>query len=201
MGHWLEEAEKEVKGLNKQSRSAGFLDRKMRIRKNYAAHAETYDNFIKKLNELIKRVNALPLDKKQPFGNIDSQSKESKLENHQYIYKSSKRFEKKVYQGSFLDLLKPKHLKHVRVLIITVSSQPGKVGLDIRDESMLKEKIVIDKDVVQEKKKYRDETRFHEYLHCEMSDLNDKMALKFLDWLAFKSEVYDLPFVEKKEEE
>ena len=102
MSHWLEEAEREALGKESKSNSPSFLDRKMRIEKNYNAHAKEYNTFIKKLDKLVKRVNALPLEKKDPFGNIDSKSKESKLLNHMHVLKSSLRFEKKSVQGFFL---------------------------------------------------------------------------------------------------
>lgn len=195
MAHWLEEAEREGQGRESKSNSPSFLDRKMRIEKNYNAHAKEYNTFIKTIDKLVKRVNALPLEKKDPFGNIDSKSKESKLLNHMHVLKSSLRFQQKVYRGSFWDLLKPKHLKHVRVILITVSSQFGKIGLDVRDEALLKEKIVVDDELVKEKKKFQDEDRFHEYMNWDIKDLNEELALKIIDWLAYKAEVYELPFV------
>ena len=92
-------------------------------------------------------------------------------------------------------------MKHVRVMLITVSSQFGKIGLDVRDEALLKEKIIVDKDLVKAKKKFKDEDRYHEYLNWDIKDLDEELALKIIDWLAFKAEVYELPFVKVKYED
>lgn len=197
MGHWLEEAEQEYSGKKKKRRSAEYLDRMHRIANNYQENKTRYDAFAKKMHELIARVNALPLEKKQPFGVIDAEFKESKLNSKKYVYKSSRRHKKKVFRGSLFDLIRPQNMKHVRILTMTVSSQKGKVGIDVRDEDLLKERIVIDTDVVKERPPYKDPGRYHQYHRVSMQDLNEKLALILIDWLAYKIELKDLPFIKK----
>lgn len=195
MSHWLEEAEKGTATGKRSGHSAGFLDRKHHIEKNYKENKEAYKAFITELKKLRNRINALPLEKKVPFGNIDIKYKESKLGNQRYILRSSKRFEKKLFRGSIFDIFKPRHFKHMRMLTITLSSQMGKIGLDIKEETMLKERIVVDKDLVKEKKKYTDKNRYHNYFNWEVDKLDNKFAMVIMDWLAYKIELNELPFV------
>jgi hypothetical protein len=195
MTHWLEEAENRSKESGSKARSAGFLDRQMMIKKNYAENKEKYDAFVKVLNDLIDRVNALPLEKKEPFGYIDANFKNSRLENRNYIFKSNRRFMRTHLLAAIWNRFKPKHMKHVRILSLTVSSQMGKVGMDVRDESLLKKKIIVDADLVKKDKKYYDSNRYHEYLNWDINELNNDLALKIIDWLSHKIEASDLPFV------
>ena len=172
MTNWLEQAEQESFGnKEKKRRDAGFLDKKLRIKKNYETHKDEYNNFIKTMNELVGRVNRLPLKKKQPFGNINLKFKESKFNNKLNIYSSSKRYKKQILQksfyrlleGSFTRLFVPSHFKHIRVVYVSVSSQDGKIGLEVKENALLKSKVVVDKDLVKRRTKYKDRNRFHEY--------------------------------------
>ncbi len=82
MINWLEEAEQELdKKKGSKKHSARILDKKFRIQENYKKNNDKYDEFIAKLNELVDRVNNLPIEKKQPFGYINS--KEKKIETKQ----------------------------------------------------------------------------------------------------------------------
>ena len=204
MTNWLEEAEQEsFRKTEKKRRDAGFLDRKMRIEENYKNNKNEYNSFIKTLNELIGRVNRLPLKQKQPFGNINLKVKDSKFNNQLNIYSSSKRYEKQVLkktfyrllEGAFTRLFVPSHFKHVRVVYVSVSSQSGKIGLEVKETSMLKSKVIVDKELVKKHDKYSDKNRFHEYFHYDIDKLNKEFAMQIVDWLAFKKELKDLQFI------
>ena len=203
MINWLEDAEQESFGKKgKKRRDAGFLDRKLRIEKNYEAHKQEYNNFIKTLNKLIGRVNRLPVKKKQPFGNINLKFKDSKFNNQLNIYSSSKRYEKQLLKKSFFRLLEgaftrifaTSHFKHIRVVYVSVSSQSGKIGLEVKETALLKSKVVVDRELVKKHDKYKDRNRFHEYFHYDISKLNKDAAMQIVDWLAFKNELKDMPF-------
>ena len=204
MANWLENAEQESFGKkSKNRRDAGFLDRKTRIEKNYEANKKEYNNFIKTLNELIGRVNRLPLKQKQPFGNIDLKFKDSKFNNQLNIYSSSKRYEKQIFkktfyrllEGAFTRLFVPSHFKHVRIVYVSVSSQSGKIGLEVKETALLKTKAIVDKELVKKHNKYSDKNRFHEYFHYNIDKLNKDLAMQIVDWLAFKNELKDLLFI------
>ncbi len=205
MPHWLEAAESELKGKESKNRSAGFLDRKLRIQKNLKKNKAKYYAFINKLNDLIDRANSLPVDKKQPFGHIDKVYKNNKLENHMFSYKSNRRFEKqlpskimeRLAEFAILTLFKPSHFKHSRKLYITVSSKIDQIGLEVKEQSMLKQRIIVDKELVDKKNEYKDRDRFHRYFNWNINEVDEEFALKILDWLAFKSNLDDLPFIIK----
>lgn len=203
MNNWLEDAEQESFGKkNPKKRDAGFLDRKLRIEKNFEANKKEYYEFIRTLNELIERVNRLPIKKKQPFGNINLKFKNSKLKNQLNIYSSSKRYEKQILKKSFFRLLEgaftrlfvPSHIKHIRVVYISVSSQKGKIGLELKENALLKSKVIVDKELVKRRDKYTDPNRFHEYFRYDIDKLNKDLAMQIIDWLAFKIELNEFPF-------
>ncbi len=204
MAHWLSEAEQEIQRTTGRGKSAGFLDRKMRVHKNFDKNKAKYSKFIDTLNDYIKRANSLPLEKKVPFGNIDSKFKETKLRNHLYVYKSSRRYQRKLITKfwerlmdlAFFSLFKPSHFKHIRVMYVTVSSKMDQVGFEIREESQLKQREVVDRELAIQRK-YLDRNRFHEYINLEMDELSQELALQILDWLAFKEDLASLEMIKK----
>jgi len=204
--HWLFDAEQDQQKKKSYTESAGFLDRKMRIKKNYEANKDDYESFIELLSGLIDRVNSLPLDKREPFGHIDTIVKETKLENRTINYRTSQRFEKLLTSKMFdrllnfdlLNLNKPSNFKHIRTLYVSVSSKMGMIGLELKEEVQLKQKVVVDEDLVEEKDFFKDKNRLHDYFNWEIDKLDQKFALKIIDWLAFKCESKDLPFFREK---
>ena len=199
MINWLEEAEN---GLKKKKSPKGstarILDKKFRIQKNYEKNKDKYDSYIAKLNELVDRVNDLPIEKKQPFGYINSKEKKSRLNNHLYYFSSSKRIEKMKYRG-ILKFFKLSHYKNVRVIYFSVSRHIDIVGIEIKERSLLKERIkAISK--TDDKKgvkgsKHKDQDRIHFKFAWDMNKLDEELAIQVISWLAFKEDIRNLPFV------
>lgn len=205
--HWLFDAEQELQQKKSYTESAGFLDRKLRISKNYAENKEKYEEFIAMLNSFIDRVNKLPMEKREQFGHIDSLEKKTKLENRTVNYRSSHRFER-MLASKVLDRLvnldivnvnKPSNFKHIRILYVSVSSKMGMIGLEMKEEVQLKQKVVVDDNLVEEKNFFKDKNRIHNYFNWDIDKLDQSFALKIIDWLAFKSESKDLPFFKPKQ--
>lgn len=199
MTNWLEEAEK---GLKKKKGSKGstarILDKKFRIQKNYEKNKDKYDGFIAKLNELVDRVNDLPVEKKQPFGYINSKEKKSRLNNHLYYFSSSKRLEKIKFRG-ILKFFKLSHYKNIKVIYFNVSRHIDIVGIEIKERSLLKERIR-DTSKTDDKKgvkgsKHKDKDRIHFKFAWDMNKLDDELAMQVISWLAFKEDMENLPFV------
>lgn len=205
MTHWLDEAEGRSTSKKSQGRSAGFLDRKMRVKKNLDKNKDKFDQFVSKLNELIDRANRLPLEQKDPYGHIDVKYKETKLENRMYVFRSSRRYQKqlpkkiiqRLFDLSIFRLFKPSHFKHIRVIYLTVSSKIGQVGFEIKEEVQLKQREIVDKELVKEKIKYRDKNRIHDYFNYQIDKLDENLAIQILDYLAFKIDARGLGFVGK----
>ncbi len=205
MTHWLDEAESRSSSKKSRGRSAGFLDRKMRVKKNLDKNKEQYDQFIDKLKKLIDRANQLPLEQKEPYGHIDVKFKDTKLGNKMYVFRSSRRYQrqlpkkivKRLLELSVFKLFRPSHFKHIRVIYLTLSSKIDQVGFELKEEVQLKQRVVVDKEIAKDKVKYYDKNRIHDYFNSEISGLNEDLALQILDYLAFKIDARGLGFVGK----
>lgn len=198
MINWLEEAEQELeKKKGSKKNSARILDKKFRIQENYKKNKDKYDGFIAKLNELVDRVNNLPIEKKQPFGHINSKEKKSRLNNHLNYFSSSNRIEKLRFKG-FLKLFKLSHYKNVRVIYFSVSRHIDIVGIEIKERSLLKERMrtnskTDDKKGVKDSK-HKDQDRIHFKFAWDMNKLDEELAIQVISWLAFKEDIRNLPF-------
>jgi hypothetical protein len=198
MINWLEEAEQELdKKKDSKKHSARVLDKKFRIQENYKKNKDKYDRFIAKLNELVDRVNNLPIEKKQPFGYINSKEKKSKLNNHLNYFSSSNRIEKLRFRG-FLKLFKLSHYKNVRVIYFSVSRHIDIIGIEIKEHSLLKERIKASSNTDDKKgakgSKHKDQERIHFKFAWDMNKLDDELAIQVISWLAFKEDIRNLPF-------
>jgi len=198
MINWLEEAEQELdKKKGSKKHSARVLDKKFRIQENYKKNKDKYDEFIAKLNELVDRVNNLPIEKKQPFGYINSKEKKSRLNNHLNYFSSSNRIEKLRFRG-FLKLFKLSHYKNVRVIYFSVSRHIDIVGIEIKERSLLKERIKAGSKTDEKKgdkgSKHKDQDSIHFKFAWDMNKLDDELAIQVISWLAFKEDLRNLPF-------
>ncbi len=198
MINWLEEAEQELeKKKGSKKHSARILDKKFRIQENYKKNKDKYDEFIAKLNELVDRVNNLPIEKKQPFGYINSKEKKSRLNNHLNYFSSSNRIEKLKFRG-LLKLFKLSHYKNVRVIYFSVSRHMDIVGIEIKERSLLKERIKAGSKTDEKKgdtgSKHKDQDSIHFKFAWDMNKLDDELAIQVISWLAFKEDMRNLPF-------
>lgn len=81
MAHWLEEAEREE--MRKQQRlsknSAKIQDKIFRIRQNYEANKELYEQFLEVMHDFCQRANSLPAEKENPGNRLSSKPKNRNL--------------------------------------------------------------------------------------------------------------------------
>jgi hypothetical protein len=205
VAHWLDEIERLENRKNRSaSDSARIQDKKFRIQQNYSKNHEIYDGFIGKLDNLVERVNSLPMEHRDVFGKINSRDKDSKLDNHLHFFSSSRRTEKMQFK-SILQPFKSVHFKHVRVIYFNVAKIMDKAEVEILEE--LLEKKRRDGKVVQEhemgkdfKKPHSDKDKFHEIYYYDIEKLTDELAYQILDWLAFREDLHHLPIIRDGEQ-
>jgi len=195
MSDWLEEAEGSIAFGNDHDR----LDEKIRkkkesIQENYLANQSLYDNFIQELKSLSKRVNELPAEYREPFGKISFHVKDSKLNNHLRYLSSSTRIKKRMFKSVFR-FLKIYNFKRVRVAYFTVSSEMGKIDVELKENMLLRVRMTRTgenerlKDP-RRKKKDRKDYRFR----LDLNKINGNESRDILDWLAYKKEMEEIQF-------
>lgn len=204
MTHWLDDIERlESRKHRSASESARIQDKKFRIQQNYDKNRAVYDGFMEKMDSLVDRVNNLPLEYREVFGKIGSRVKDSKLDNHLHLYSSSRRTQKFQFK-SFLQPLKNTHYKHVRVIYFNVAKIMDKAEVEILEEFLEKKrrdgKIIPEHESGSKSRKPQsDNDKFHEIYYYDMDKLDDDLAYKVLDWLAFKENVDHLPVIHEGE--
>lgn len=200
MGHWLDDIESQEKKKSRSaSSSARVQDKKFRIQQNYEKNKKLYDGFIEKLNELVDRVNELPVEHREVFGKISSKEKQSKLDNKLHYFSSSRR-KTKVQFKNLLRPLSNVHFKHVRLIYFNVAKIMDKVEIEIKEDLLEKKRKdgKLDTDLDKHKsKKPREEDRegFHNVYYYDMNLLTDELAYKIIDWLAFHEDLGHLPVI------
>ena len=202
MSHWIEDAEKRGKNIDKPSGdSARIQDKKFRIRQNYQKNKPIYDGFIKKMNSLIDRVNQLPIEHREEFGKINSSEKKSHLDNKLWHFSSSRRYHKRVFK-SLLQPFSSAHFKHVRLIYFNVAKLPDKAEVEIREEHLEKKRLdgmLVDSEHSSFKEK-KGMPRLRKIYYYPMDRLNDDLAFRIVDWLAFHEGIEHLPFLKDGEE-
>lgn len=198
MTHWLNEAENEIQQEpTKPKVSRTRIQQKIEdINKNYEANKEAYDGFINNLFNLCQRANNLPSEAREPWGIIETKARESKMNSHLFSFLTHERFDMRVTTKSF-PFMKLRHYKHLRKVMFSVSKTMGMVNVEVYEDFVAKTRLNKD-DGTKEKDVVNDGLdRFHLVYHYAIKELNDKLAIKLLDWLAFKEEMDYLPFTEK----
>lgn len=205
MGHWLEDIERHESRKHRSARdSARIQDKIFRIKQNYEKNKGTYDAFIAKLDELVERVNSLPMEYREEFNKMKSQEKKSKLDNKLHFFSSSRRQQKMEFKG-FLNPLKNVKYKHVRIIYFNVAKLMDKVEVEIREEFLEKKRrdgqIISDAEGKNKSNKPAgiDSDKFHQIYYYDMDKLTPELALKIIDWLAFKEELDHIPVIEEGE--
>jgi hypothetical protein len=200
MAHWLDEIErKESRRRGSGSSSARVQDKKFRIQQNYNKNKEVYEAFITTMMNLVNRVNSLPIQYREAFGKINSHRKDTRLDNHLTYFSGSTRVEKTKFRDIFHPF-KSIHYKHVRVIYFNVAKLMDKVEVEIYEEMLEKKRhdgkvIPSHEDPNLHHKPSSDKDKFHEIFYYDMSRLNDDLAIRIIDWLAFKEEVQHIPIV------
>lgn len=195
MTHWLEEAEnKKQEKVNKSKVSRTKIRHKMEeIKQNYEANKEAYDGFINSLFTLCQRANNLPPEAREPWEEIESKARKSKLDNHYFTFGTRERFDKKVPTKSF-PFIKTRHYKHVRKIMIAVSETIGMVNIEVYEDYLAKTRLLTDNK--SDESTFIDDgiERSHFIYHYSIKDLNENLKLNLLDWLVFKKGIQHLPF-------
>lgn len=197
MPHWLEEAEREEQRKKERPsrESAKVQDKIFRIRQNYEANKETYENFIAYFFDLLERANNLPHEKKLPWVQIYFKMKESKLDNHLYYAETSETIDKIVKTRSF-PFIKRQHFKHLCSVHFNVSKKMDFAEIEIRDDYLAKTRL---KSTDGEHSDIYDDgfKKVKVVFEYEMSKLDKNLGISLLDWLTFKAGVNTLPFSEE----
>lgn len=197
MAHWLEEAERKIHRREKRpSESVRIQEKKFLIQQNYEKNKEVYDGFINKLKELVERVNNLPMEMRDPFGHMDAVEKESKLDNHLVYFSSKVRIRKKTILPKF-PFIKFTNFKHIRVIYFCVSKYTGKVEVEVKENFLKKTRKDGHVDDAPKHPHHReedDQDNMDIIFLWDMEKLDNELAYKIIDWLAFKEELSYLPF-------
>jgi len=200
VAHWLDEIERqESRRRGSASSSARVLDKKFRIQQNYQKNKELFEGFVVKVQNLVERVNGLPMEHREVFGKINSKLKDTRLDNHLSYFSSSRRMEKTEFKN-ILQPFKTVHYKHVRVIYFNVAKLMDKVEVEIYEELLAKKRhdgqIVAEHEAPhQSKKPHSEKGKFHDIYYYDMASLTDELAVKIIDWLAFHEEVSHIPIV------
>lgn len=195
MSNWLEEAE----NSNILVDEHGSLEEKLELKKkaiqqNYLANQSRFDEFNVKLKELVKRVNDLPAEYREPFGKISFCSKETKLDNHLYYISSSMRIKKRLYRN-VSRFFKKHTFKKIRVAYFTVSRQQGMIDIELKENLMLRMRMTRTGENEQLKYKGKKSKDRKDYLfRLDLNRLEGKEAMEIIDWLVFKNEMEDISF-------
>lgn len=198
MTHWLEEAEREeqLKKQRPSHESAKIQDKIFRINNNYEANKEKYEKFIEMFHDLCERANQLPAEKREPWNHIEVKPKESKLNNHLVTFSTDERLEKLVTISRF-PFFKRQHFKHIRHIYFTISKEMGKCEIEVKDDYLAKTRLNLDDGKDTDKPTSDGFQRVNVIFLYEINDLSKDIALKILDWLAFKADLKSLPFGEE----
>jgi hypothetical protein len=196
--HWLEDAEREEqqKRLRPLREGARIQDKIHRVKENYEANHELYDEFIAYLADLSERANNLPTEKKHPWMNIEHKKKESKYENNMYGFSTAERISRNVITKAF-PFVKTQHYKHVHNLYVSVSKKMGLAEVEVWDDYLAKTRLNLDDGKETEVLMDDGLPRLRVVFEYPIKQLDKQLAYKILDWLAFKSDVKSLPFNEE----
>ncbi len=198
MSHWLEDAEREEQRKKQKplKESAKIQDKIFRINQNYEVNSEAYEAFVQRLQDICERANNLPIEKREPWLNIDAKAKESKLENHLYSFSASQSYDRRVITKSF-PFVKNQHYKHARVIYFSVSKEMGKAEVEVKEDYIAKTRINSEDGT--QSKDYIDDglQRMDVIFSFNIADFEKDHAFKILDWLVFKEDFKTLPFHEE----
>lgn len=195
MSDWLESAEN--KKDQKDSRSVfrkRLEEKKFLVGKNYEENGQKYEEFIADLKTLVKRANGLPEKEREPYGKINTKTRENRLNNHYYLFGSSRREEKREFNRGFKRLFKKSHFKYIRVIYFTVSSHKGLADIEIKERAMRRQKISSDDD----KKHSGSSHKVSRIFRYDIEKMDQELAREVLDWLAFKIERDKMSFHSKE---
>ena len=207
MSDWLENAERRQRFKERRSlkSSSRILENKEKIKSNYEKNRNFYENFIYNLNDFSDRINDLPSKYRKDFGKIRYKSKESKLNTHLNFYSSTKRQKKRRFKN-LNSLFKFSHQKNVRIVYFSVSKHIDMIEVEIKQVSMFRERLNRENLEKGKKKELKiksdkigkddqEDSNFKIKLlfQYEMEKLTKDFAMEFVDWLAFKKDIEELP--------
>jgi len=206
VNHWLEDIEsREGKRRRSARDSARIQDKMFRIEQNFAKNKERYNGFIATVDNLVGRVNELPLEYREIFGKLKSQAKQTRLDNKLHIFSGSKRTQRSEYK-TLMKPFKPIHYKHVRIIYFNIAKIMDQVEVEIREELLEKKRrdgqmIPESSDPKFEGKKPsgQQKDKFHMIYYYDMDKLTEDFALRIIDWLVFREDLHHLPVIREGE--
>ena len=188
MDNWIESEEQEIeerKSFSIEGRRR-IEAKKTKILANYEQNKEKFGTFMKEIFTLVDRVNNLPESKRTEFRLIEGKTKDNTLDNNLTIFSSSKRVELKLFTGLFSGYDNFK-FKYVRVINFFISKEMGKFEVEYKESYNPKG----------HSKKYK-KGRKHNIFRYKFDDINDKLPMSVIEWLAFRKEFEQISF-DKKE--
>jgi hypothetical protein len=171
-----------------------------RIQQNFEKNKERYNGFVATMDNLIGRVNDLPMEYREVFGKLKSEAKQTRLDNKLHIYSGSRRVQKTEFKN-ILRPFKTVHYKHVRIIYFNIAKLMDKVEVEVREE--LLEKKRRDGQMIPEtdsrygnrKPSGQQKDKFHMIYYYDMDNLTEDFALRIIDWLVFKEDLHHLPII------
>ena len=192
MPHFLEEIERKQKRERRRSRKLELKieEKKRLISENYQANKDAYLAFIQTMYDMVRRVNELEPELRDAFKKLAVASKNSKLDNKLHFFSSSRREQKL----DFFSWLKPKHFKNIRVFYIYISTEPGFVTFEFKENKLERKRISSSQEKEEASKKTSDrKDRVHVSYHYPLARLDNEVAHQLIDWLVYKDQLHDLP--------
>jgi len=176
MKNWLEEIEEQEQ---KQEALSEKAKKRVQVKKekaaaNYQKNGKLFDNFIFKLNGLVKKVNSLPEEERSEFIEIDARLKETDFDNKLTVFSSSKRVS--IRKMRFLFFGKEVfRFKHIRVIYFSISKEMGKVDIEYKEKYLPKG----------HHEKYTS-NESHFLYELDFDILTEELSYRIINWLAFK---------------
>ena len=194
MNNWLEQAEGNITHEHDRTRHEDRMDaKKEAIQENYRANQKCFNDFLEELKELVDRVNQLPVELRHPFGKITYRTKKSSLDNHRNYVSSSQRYKKRMYRSVFR-FFKTYTIKWIRVAYFTVSSNPGMIDIELKENKLPRVRMTINGEKERMRRnRLRNSKDSKDYrFSIKVEELSEMLSRDIIDWLAFKSELEEI---------
>ncbi len=198
MSHWLEEAESFKELDEGRTADEAIKKKKKAIRENYETNGEKYELFLKELQSLADRVNNLPKEFREEFGKLNYNFKDSKLDNHLFYLSTSRRVQRRLYQGIFT-YFKKYTFKHIRVAYFTMAREMGMFDIELKEKYLLRVRIKTDDEKKSKRKKPMLKGSRKDFVfRLGFDEVDKNTALQIIDWLAYRQEMENVSFFNNK---
>jgi len=189
MDSWLKqvEADQNKHSVSKERAHRHIQERRLRIESNYANIKEEYGTLVQLFKNMTLRVNSLPIETRQDFGKIRYSFKQTDLNNQLHIFSTSRKVSLRKLTW-LLPFIRKIRAKHIRVLFLTVSREPGMVELELK-ESLLQKRDIKKDESSSESRRRETRKRINLLYTMPISEVTETIAYELLDWLSFHQEL------------